>query len=118
MKKNKKLVKKLKARGKKNSLSEKMLGDNVFCLKNTIVKIVRNRAYVKMQGDDPYVKPENISVGTNMDGEHSCVSPNTGDHSFVDMEGNCTHAKMQGEHPPVKSRIIDMNGEHPPVDKK
>ena len=62
MKKNKQFVKKLKARSKKNSLSEKMLGDNVFCLKNTIVKIEKERA--KMQGDHPF---------TDMTGEQPAV---------------------------------------------
>lgn len=66
MKRNKKLIKRLKARNKKNSLSKKMLGDSVFCLKNTIVKIERNRAYVKMQGDHPF---------SDMNGEHPRVKP-------------------------------------------
>lgn len=95
MKRNKKLIKRLKAKSKKNFLSKKMSCDNVFCLKNTIVKIERNRAYLKMKGDGFYVKPENISVGIDMNGEHPTVEPNTGDHPFVDMKGN-----------------------HPPADKK
>lgn len=83
MKKNKKLVKKLKARGKKNSLSEKMLGDSVFCLKNTILKIEKNRTYVKMQGDDPYVKPKK---------------------KFAKMQGDCPFTEMNGEHPVVDKK--------------
>ncbi|WP_294424280.1 hypothetical protein [uncultured Treponema sp.] len=75
MKKNKQFVKKLKARSKKNSLSEKMLGDNVFCLKNTIVKIEKERAYIKMKGDDPYVKPKKKFAKMQ------------GDHPFTDMNG-------------------------------
>lgn len=49
MKRNKKLIKRLKARNKKNSLSKKMLGDSVFW---------------KMQGDHPF---------TGMNGEHPVV---------------------------------------------
>ena len=62
MKRNKKLIKRLKAGNKKNSLSKKMLGDNVFW---------------KMQGDHPF---------TGMNGEHPPVTPNTGDHPFVDKK--------------------------------
>lgn len=62
MKRNKKLIKRLKARNKKNSLSKKMLGDNVFW---------------KMQSDHPF---------TGMNGEHPPVTPNTGDHPFVDKK--------------------------------
>lgn len=93
MKRNKKLIKRLKARSKKNSLSKKMLGDNVFCLKNTIVKIERDRAYIKMKGDDPYVKPKKNFAKmqgdhpfTGMNGEHPPVTPNTGDHPFVNKK--------------------------------
>ena len=83
MKKNKQFVKKLKARSKKNSLSEKMLGDNVFCLKNTIVKIEKERAYIKMKGDDPYVKPKK---------------------KFAKMQGGHPFTDMNGEHPAVDKK--------------
>lgn len=83
MKRNKKLIKRLKARNKKNSLSKKMLGDSVFCLKNTIVKIERNRAYVKMKGDGSYVKPKK---------------------NFVKMQGDCPFTDMNGEHPVVDKK--------------
>lgn len=77
MKKNKKFIKRLKARSKKNSLSKKMSGDSVFCLKNTIEKIERNQSYIKTEKD--FAK---------MQGDHPPVSPNTGDHPFVDMKGD------------------------------
>lgn len=51
MKRNKKLIKRLKARNKKNILS------------------------VKMSGDCPYVKPKKDFVGIDMDGEHPRVKP-------------------------------------------
>lgn len=77
MKKIKKLIKRLKIRSKKNSLSEKMSGDSVFCLKNKIVKIERNRSYINPKKDFD-----------KMQGDHPPVSPNTGDHPFVDMQGD------------------------------
>ena len=83
MKKNKQFVKKLKARSKKNSLSEKMLGDNVFYLTNTIVKIEKERAYIKMKGDDPYVKPKK---------------------KFAKMQGDHPFTDMNGEHPAVDKK--------------
>lgn len=89
MKRNKKLIKRLKARNKKNSLSKKMLGDSVFW---------------GMQGDHPF---------SDMNGEHLTVSPNVGDHPFVDMKGDDHYVK-----PENISVNIDMNGEHPAVDKK
>ena len=99
MKRNKKLIKKLKARSNRNILRKKMLGDNVFWI---------NASSADMKGDH---------VFADMDGEHPVVRPNVGDHPFVDMKGDGSYvkskkkfAKMQGDHP-----FTDMNGEHPRV---
>lgn len=82
MKRNKKLIKRLKAKSKKNFLSKKMSCDNVFCLKNTIVKIERDRSYIKlekdfakMQGDHPPVNMKGDHVFVDMNGEHPRVKP-------------------------------------------
>lgn len=60
MKRNKKLIKRLKARSKKNFLS------------------------VKMSGERPYVKPKKDFA--KMQGDHSSVNME-GDHVFADMNG-------------------------------
>ncbi|WP_296091336.1 hypothetical protein [uncultured Treponema sp.] len=61
MKRNNKLIKKLKVRNKKNSLRKKMLGDNVFW---------------GMQGDNPPVSPNTGDHPfVDMKGEHPHVKP-------------------------------------------
>lgn len=93
MKRNKKLIKRLKARSNRNILRKKMSGNKVFWIN---------------------------ASSADMNGEHPVVRPNVGDHPFVDMKGDGSYVKpkkkfvkMQGDH-----SFTDMNGEHPTVDKK
>lgn len=98
MKKNKKFIKRLKARSNRNVLRKKMYGDKVLWI---------NASSADMEGEHPTVEP---NVMIDMQGDHPPVNMK-GDHPFTDMKGDRPYVKP-------RKRFAKMQGDHPTVDKK